>query len=56
LEKEILAIVKERNDKKIKIHWQFSLESARNKLNSHYKQVLPDNSKFLLAKTLCAKI
>src|SRR5205085_4328178 len=43
LEKEILAIVKERNDKKIKIDWQFSLESARNKLNSHYKQVLPDN-------------
>jgi hypothetical protein len=53
LRKEILAIVKERNIKRIKIHWQFSLESARNKLNSHYKQVLPANSKYKLAKTAC---
>src|SRR5206468_12648773 len=46
LEKEILAIIKERNDKKIKIHWQFSLESARSKLNSHYNNVLPSNSQY----------
>ena len=49
LKKEILAIVKERNDKKIKINWQFSLGSARNKLNSHYKNVLPVNSKYKLS-------
>jgi len=49
MEKEILAIVKERNFKKIKIHWQFSIESARNKLNSHYKNVLPENVKYKVA-------
>lgn len=46
LEKEVLAIVKERNKKKIKIVWQFSIESARNKLNRHYQHVFADNSKY----------
>jgi hypothetical protein len=36
LETEVLAIVKERNDKKIKINWQFSIEVARDKMNRHY--------------------
>src|SRR5262249_47354466 len=36
LEKEMLRLVKERAKKKIKIHWQFSLETARTKLNKHY--------------------
>jgi len=45
LEKEVLALVKERSDKKIKIHWQFSIESARDKFNKHYQQVFADNSK-----------
>jgi hypothetical protein len=49
LEKQILAIVKDRNDKKIKIDWQFSIESARTKLNSHYQKAFADNSKFALA-------
>ena len=53
LSQEILAIVSERNDKKIKINWQFSLESARNKLNSHYKNVLPENEKYKLAQAVC---
>jgi hypothetical protein len=44
LEKEVLALVKERDKKKIKIHWQFSIESARNKLNRHYQHVFADNS------------
>lgn len=44
LEKEILAVVKERNYKKIKIHWQFSINSARHKLNSHYKNIFQGNS------------
>jgi hypothetical protein len=37
LEKEILAIIKERNKKKIEIVWQFSIKSARNKLNRHWR-------------------
>jgi DDE superfamily endonuclease len=43
LEKEVLALVKEREEKKIKIHWQFSLETARTRLNKHYERVNPDN-------------
>ena len=46
LEKEVLAIIKERNEKKIKIDWQFSIESARDKLNRHYQNVLADNLKY----------
>lgn len=46
LEKEVLAIIKERNKKKIKIVWQFSIESARNKLNRHYQNVFSGNSKY----------
>jgi hypothetical protein len=39
LSKEIAAIVKERNEKHIKIHWQFSIQKARQKLNSAYTNV-----------------
>jgi hypothetical protein len=46
LEKEVLALVKERDKKKIKINWQFSIESARNKLNRHYQLVNADNSQY----------
>jgi transposase len=46
LEKEVLAIIKERNEKKIKIDWQFSIESARDKLNRHYQNVFADNLKY----------
>ena len=46
LEKEVLAIIKERKEKKIKIDWQFSIESARNKLNRHYQNVFAGNSKY----------
>jgi hypothetical protein len=46
LEKEVLAIVKEREEKAIKIDWQFSIESARSKLNWHYQQVNADNAQF----------
>jgi transposase len=48
LEKEVLAIIKERNKKKIKIVWQFSIESARNKLNRHYQNVFAGNSIYQL--------
>jgi hypothetical protein len=46
LEKEVLAIVKERDEKRIKINWQFSIESARDKLNRHYQGVYAGNSKY----------
>ncbi len=45
LEREVLAIVADRTAKKAKINWQFSLQSARSKLNSHYVKVHPDNNK-----------
>lgn len=47
LEKQVLAIAKERSEKAIKINWQFSIESARTKLNRHYKKVNLENEKYL---------
>jgi DDE superfamily endonuclease len=46
LEKEVTAIVKEREQKAIKIDWQFSIQSARNKLNRHYQQVNANNAQY----------
>jgi hypothetical protein len=46
LEKETLAIIKERNDKRIKINWQFSIEIARNKMSTHYQRVFADNLQY----------
>ena len=46
LEHEILALVEERCTKSIKIDWQFSIQSARSKLNSWYVAVQKDNEKF----------
>ncbi len=46
LEHEILALVNKRHFKRIKIDWQFSIQSARSKLNSHYTAVQQDNDKF----------
>jgi DDE superfamily endonuclease len=46
LEREILALVNERHAKHIKIDWQFSIQSARSKLNSQYTNVQHDNIKF----------
>jgi hypothetical protein len=46
LEREILTLIAERNSEKIKINWQFSIQSARTKLNSHYSAVQLDNEKF----------
>lgn len=48
LEREILTLVKERNDKQIKVEWQFSIQKARIKLNRHYKKLNPDNEKIIL--------
>ena len=46
LTQEVLAIVKEREEKTIKIDWQFSIESARGKLNRHYQQVNAGNVQY----------
>lgn len=43
LEAQIDYIIKERNDKAIKINWQFSIQKARSKLNSAYQAVNPIN-------------
>jgi DDE superfamily endonuclease len=43
---EVLSLVKEREEKAIKIDWQFSIESARGKLNRHYRHVNADNAKY----------
>jgi hypothetical protein len=45
VKKEVMAIVKERDDKKVKINWQFSIEVARNKMSNHYQRVFADDLK-----------
>lgn len=47
LEREVLAIGAEREKKAIKINWQFSIETARTKLNRHYKKVNSENAEYL---------
>ncbi len=39
LDREIQSLVKERNELKIKVEWQFSIANAREKLSRHYEQV-----------------
>lgn len=46
LEREVLSLVAQRKADKIKITWQFSVQAARSKLNSHYVKVLSVNEKF----------
>lgn len=46
LTSEITAIIADRANKRIKIHWQFSIEKCREKLNAHYSVVKEVNSKF----------
>ncbi len=43
LEREIQSLVKERNDLKIKVEWQFSITHAREKLSRHYEKVKSKN-------------
>jgi hypothetical protein len=44
LRSEVLAIVKDRDAKRIKIDWQFSISDARYKMRSHYQRVNPANN------------
>ncbi|MDA0245149.1 MAG: transposase [Chloroflexi bacterium] len=46
LEAEVLALTAERHTKQIKIQWQFSIETCREKLNSRYTSFNEANSKF----------
>lgn len=43
---EVLSFFRQRSDKQVKINWQFSIENARSKFNSHYQNLHPDNEKF----------
>lgn len=46
LSREVLALLAERSNKQIKINWQFSIQTARTTLNSHYTKVHPENEKY----------
>jgi hypothetical protein len=46
LKEEVLSMVQARDAKKIKIHWQFSLAGAREKMNSHYQRVFAQNAQY----------
>lgn len=39
LARQVTALIKERNKRKIKICWQFSIQTARTKLRSHYNKL-----------------
>jgi hypothetical protein len=43
---EVLALLEERSQKRIMIKWQFSVQAARRKLNTHYTRVHLDNQKY----------
>lgn len=46
LTEEVETIIKIRSEKQIKINWQFSIQTARQKLNRGYCQVNLNNTKF----------
>jgi DDE superfamily endonuclease len=43
LGREVQAIVKERNELKVKVEWQFSITQAREKLSRHYENAKSKN-------------
>jgi hypothetical protein len=43
LDREVQALVKERNELQIKVEWQFSITQAREKLSRHYENVKSKN-------------
>lgn len=43
LSREVEALVKERNELKIKVQWQFTVSQAREKLSRHYENVKSEN-------------
>lgn len=45
LRSEVLTLLEARSAKAIKIQWQFSIQTARSKFNTHYARVNPANPK-----------
>jgi transposase len=45
LRSEVLALLDDRSAKAIRIHWQFSIQTARSKFNRHYTRVNQLNQK-----------
>lgn len=43
LDREVQALVKERNELKVKVGWQFSISQAREKLSRHYENAKSKN-------------
>jgi hypothetical protein len=43
LDREVQALVKERNELKVKVEWQFSISQAREKLSRHYEKAQSKN-------------
>jgi len=43
LDREVQALVKERNESQVKVEWQFSISQAREKLSRHYEKVKSKN-------------
>jgi hypothetical protein len=43
LDRQIQALVKERNELQVKVEWQFSIAQAREKLSRHYENVKSKN-------------
>ena len=43
LDREVRALVKERNELKVKVEWQFSISQAREKLSRHYENAKSKN-------------
>jgi hypothetical protein len=43
LDREVQALVKERNELKVKVEWQFSVSQAREKLSRHYENAKSKN-------------
>lgn len=46
LTREVISLVKEREEKALKIDRQFSIELARGKLNRHYREVNAENAQY----------
>ncbi|WP_075598450.1 hypothetical protein [Leptolyngbya sp. 'hensonii'] len=42
LAQQVLALVAERHEQRIKINWQFPIETARGTLSRHYDTIRPD--------------
>jgi hypothetical protein len=51
LEQEVLALVEERHQQRIQIHWQFSLTSARDKFQRRYEKIRVDVPSLEFVKT-----